>query len=132
MKILAPDVRIEILRGNDRGIERRRTVADDVATTWIMASELAYGAGKSRAPERNNHTGHGVFSRPCRFWGLDLRSELEFGRWKAMLERAGMRVADADLTIAAIALAHGASVVTGNRRHCERIQDPRIEDWIRG
>ena len=42
-----------------------------------------------------------------------------------------MRIADADLLIAAIALAHGASVVTGNRKHYERIESLRIEDWIR-
>jgi hypothetical protein len=33
--------------------------------------------------------------------------------------------------IAAIALARGTSLVTGNRRHCERIESLRIEDWIR-
>ena len=129
MKILDSDICIEILRGNDKVIERRRTVADDVATTWITASELAYGAGKSRAPERNTTL---VTEFLATLPVLDLRSALEFGRWKAMLERAGMRVADADLMIAAIALAHGASVVTGNRRHYERIQGLRIEDWIRG
>ena len=64
--------------------------------------------------------------------GLDLPSALGFGRWKATLERAGRRVADADLMIPAIALAHGASVVTGNGKHYERIESLRIEDWIRG
>ena len=60
--------------------------------------------------------------------GLDLPSALEFGRWRATLERAGRRVADADLLIAATALAHGASVVTGNRKRYERIEGQRIED----
>ena len=60
--------------------------------------------------------------------GLDLPSAIGFGRWKATLERAGRRVADADL----IALAHGASVVAGNRKHYERIEGLRIEDRIRG
>ena len=31
-----------------------------------------------------------------------------------------------------IALARGASVVTGNRKHYERIEGLRTEDWIRG
>lgn len=43
-----------------------------------------------------------------------------------------MRLGDADLLIAAIALANGASLVTGNRWHYERIANLRIEDWIRG
>ena len=131
MKILDSDVCIEILRGNEKVIEKRRTVADDVATTWITASELAYGAEKSRAPEQNA-TLVTEFLATLPVPGLDLPSALELGRWKAKLERAGRRVADADLMIAAIALAHGASVVTGNRRRYERIESLRIEDWIRG
>ena len=40
-------------------------------------------------------------------------------------------IVDADLLIAAITLANGASLVTGNRRHYKRIESLRIEDWIR-
>ena len=131
MKILDSDVCIEILRGNEKVIEKRRTVDDDIATTWITASELAYGAEKSRAPKRNT-TLVTEFLATLPIVGLDLPAALEFGRRKAKLERAGMRIADADLLIATIALAHGASVVTGNRKHYERIEGLRTEDWIRG
>ena len=55
-----------------------------------------------------------------------------FGRLKADLERAGTLLAEADLLIAAIALARGAGLVTGNRRHYERIPELSIGDWIRG
>ena len=92
---------------------------------------LAYGAEKSREPERNV-TVVTEFLATLPVLGLDLPAALEFGRRKAQLERAGMRVADADLLIAAIALARGASVVTGNRKHYERIEGLRTEDWIRG
>lgn len=131
MKILDTDVCIEILRGNEKVIERRREVDDDIATTWITASELAYGAEKSSASDRNL-TLVTEFLGTLPILGLDLTSALEFGRSKARLERAGMRLADADLLIAAITLANGASLVTGNRRHYERIENLRIEDWIRG
>jgi predicted nucleic acid-binding protein len=43
----------------------------------------------------------------------------------------GTAPADADLMIASIRLAHGAALVTGNRRHFECIKGLRIEDWIR-
>lgn len=131
MKILDSDTCIEILRGNAKVIAKRRTVADDVATTWITASELAFGAEKSREPARNV-TLVTEFLATLPVLGLDMPAALEFGRRKARLERAGMRIADADLLIAAIALARGASVVTGNRKHYERIEGLRTEDWIRG
>ncbi len=131
MKILDTDVCIEILRGNEKVIERRREVDDDIATTWITASELTYGAEKSGASDRNL-TLVTEFLGTLPILGLDLPSALEFGRRKVRLERAGMRIADADLLIAAITLANGASLVTGNRRHYERIENLRIEDWIRG
>ncbi len=44
---------------------------------------------------------------------------------------AGQIVADADLFIGAIALSRGATIVTGNRKHYERIPGLVVEDWLR-
>ena len=131
MKLLDTDVCIEILRGNARVIERRRRTPDEVATTWITACELAYGAAKSRAPESNRALVV-AFLATLPILELDWAAAERFGRLKADLERAGTLLADADLLIATITLARGAGLVTGNRRHYERIPELRIEDWIRG
>jgi predicted nucleic acid-binding protein len=63
--------------------------------------------------------------------GLDDASVQIFGETKALLERQGQRLDDADLLIGAIAAARNATVVTGNRRHYERIPGVAVEDWIR-
>jgi tRNA(fMet)-specific endonuclease VapC len=131
VKVLDTDVCIEILRGNARVIECRRRTPDEVATTWITACELAYGAAKSRAPEANQALVV-AFLATLPILELDGAAAERFGRLKADLERAGNLLADADLLIAAITLARGARLVTGNRRHYERIADLRIENWIRG
>lgn len=131
MKILDTDVCIEILRGDARVIECRRRTPDEVDTTWITACELAYGAAKSRAPDHNRAPVM-AFLATLPILELDWAAVERFGRLKANLERAGNRVADADLLIAAIALARGAGLITGNRRHYERIPELGIEDWIRG
>ena len=131
MKLLDTDACIEILRGNMSVIARRAATDDAVATTWVTAVELAYGAAKSRAPE-DNTTLVTEFLASLPVLGLDQPAVLHFGSLKAGLEASGQILADADLLIASIALANAASLVTGNRRHYERIEGLRIEDWIRG
>ncbi len=131
MKVLDTDVCIEILRGNPGVLERRRATLDRVATTWISACELAYGAANSRYPDRNQ-TLVTEFLSSVSILGFDLPSALLYGHHKARLRGLGMTVADADLMIAAIALAQGATLVTGNTRHYDRFKGLRMEDWIRG
>ena len=74
--------------------------------------------------------------RPCkviqRFPRLNLAAAEHFGRTKAQLESTGLRVADADLLIAAVTMAHGGTLVTGNLRHYDRITGLPLDDWIRG
>ncbi len=131
MKILDTDVCIEILRGNHGVIERRMATPDEVATTWITACELSYGAAKSRNPDKNQILVT-EFLSTLPVIGLDLPATDWFGKIKAGLEKAGNRVADADLFITAITLANSATLITGNIWHYERIDGLRIEDWIRG
>lgn len=101
-----------------------------MATTWITAAELHYDAAKSVMAEKNR-TLVKAFLGTLRILGLDEASAQIFGEAKALLERQGQRLADADLLIAAIAAANRAIVVTGNRRHYERIPGITVEDWIR-
>lgn len=130
MRLLDTDVCIAILRGNTAVIERRAAITDDVATTWITACELYYGAAKSVAPEKNR-TLVERFLGTLPVLGLDEASAQIFGEAKALLEKHGHRLADADLHIGAIAAAHRAIVVTGNRRRYERIPGVTTEDWLR-
>ena len=130
MRILDTDVCIEILRGNQKVIERRAAIIDKVATTWITACELSYGAEKSRYRDANALLVTS-FLATLPVLGLNLAAAEHFGRTKSQLESAGFRVADADLLIASIAMAHGGMLVTGNRRHYDRISGLPVEDWIR-
>lgn len=130
MRILDTDVCIEILRGKQKVIERRAAIIDEVATTWITACELSYGAEKSRYRDANALLVTS-FLATLPVLGLNLAAAEHFGRTKSQLESAGFRVADADLLIASIAMAHGGMIVTGNRRHYDRITGLPMEDWIR-
>lgn len=129
--MLDTDTCIAILRGNESVIERRAATDDEVVTTWITAAELRYGAAKSIAPAKNQALVT-KFLATLPVLGLDAASAQIFGEAKALLEKQGQRLADADLFIAAIAAAKQATVVTGNRKHYARIPGVTIEDWIRG
>ena len=52
-----------------------------------------------------------------------------FGRIKAALERSGKPIDDFDVAIAAHAVVEGASLVTFNTRHMERVPALSLEDW---
>jgi tRNA(fMet)-specific endonuclease VapC len=130
VKLLDTDTCIAVLRGNEAVVERRAATAEDVVTTWITAAELYYGAAKSKSPDANRAIVTS-FLMTLPVLGLDPASVQIFGEAKALLDRQGQRLADADLLIVAIAVAQRATVVTGNRRHYERIPGVALENWIR-
>ena len=61
----------------------------------------------------------------------DLEILRKFGELKAMLGSAGNILADADIFIAATTLAKCNMLITGNVNHFKRIEELRIENWIR-
>lgn len=129
--LLDTDVCVEILRGNRLVVARRARTIGRFTTSWMTAAELQYGAAKSRNPEHNRAKlaellgGLGILPATP-------ESCLVFGEIKARLERHGHRLPDADLLIAATAIAHDAILLTGNVRHFSRIPEVRWEDWIHG
>lgn len=131
MYLLDTDTCVEILRGNERVVTRRRAVYAPVATTEITASELFYGAAKSRDPSGNRLLVL-AFLRTLRVLPISLTGAQFFGVLKAELQAGGNLIPDADLWIAAIARSVRAKIVTGNSRHLSRIPEIECEDWIRG
>ena len=130
MKVLDTDVCIEILRENPRVLNARSQTFDLVVTTWITACELFYGAANSSKPQHNQLLVQEFLATLSLLDFNHAAAEL-FGRNKALLKQAGNTVADADLMISSITLAHGATLVTGNIRHYERIPHLLLENWIR-
>lgn len=129
MRVLDTDHCVELLRGNDPVIRRRGEVADLVATTWVTAGELYFGAARSKRPDENRKLVDALLATlPVLSPGADAAGR--FGTLKADLEGSGRRVPDADLWIAALSLAEAAILVTGNERHYARVPGLRMESWI--
>ncbi|MEI6636099.1 MAG: PIN domain-containing protein [Planctomycetota bacterium] len=130
MKLLDSDTCIGILRGRVEVLQRRAAETDEIVTSWVSASELFFGAAKSAHPEANSALVV-RFLNTLPVLGPDLASARLFGELKARLARSGRLVADADLFIAAISLSRGATLVTGNRKHYDRIPGLALENWLR-
>jgi len=61
---------------------------------------------------------------------FDVAAAYQYGEVRAQLERQETPLGEADLRIAAIALAHGFIVVTGNVRHFKRVPGLSVENWF--
>lgn len=90
-------------------------------TSAVVLGELYRGAFRSDAQERHlaNITRRVVPA--VTVLPYDAATARVFGDLSASLEAAGAILADADLEIAATALYHGLTLVTGNIRHFARV-----------
>lgn len=130
MYLLDTDTCVEILRGNQRVISRRREVNVPVVTSEITASELFYGAAKSKEPAANRKVVIDLLNT-LRVLPISLLGAQFFGGFKAQLQANGQLIPDADLWIASISRAAKAEIVTENTRHLSRVPGVVCVNWIR-
>jgi tRNA(fMet)-specific endonuclease VapC len=108
----------------DRLIEvgRRR-----VGISSITAAELAFGAVKSRRSATRVHVEAFLATMPVFEWGGD--AVWHYANLRLTLEKAGRRIGERDLLIAAQALALDWTVVTNDEAEFARVPGLRWENW---
>ncbi|MEK7521721.1 MAG: type II toxin-antitoxin system VapC family toxin [Patescibacteria group bacterium] len=94
----------------------------------ITQAELFYGAEKSGFPDRELKNMQDTFDE----WGIEVvtlssNAARLYGKHKAFLEGAGKRLDEFDLLIAATAISGDLTLVTGNKKHFERVSGLRVE-----
>ena len=133
--LLDTDILSEILRGVDRIVVVRavayRAIWGRYTTSMITVLEIVKGLHKvGRESEIQRFLG-GLPS--VELLTLDLQSAELAGRIYADLERTGQPIGRADPMIAAIALEHNLTLVTGNLAHYRRIgalgYDIALANW---
>ena len=102
---------------------------DDICTSIVVAAELRYGAAK-RSSSRLTAQLEAVLGA-LEVIALEAPADAMYGLIRANLERTGQPIGANDLLIAAHALALDLTVVTDNEREFSRVQDLRIENWLR-
>ena len=104
----------------------------EIATVQPVVAEIEYGLHRLDSGSRK----HALLAAQKRrlldvigvlVWDSD--SSANFGRMKAELETTGKLIDDFDIAIAAIALSHGAEVVTANLVHFGRIEGISSRHW---
>jgi len=98
-------------------------------TTSINAAEVYYGASRTGRRDELVRAFERLVLPRLTVLPFDLESAKVFGRLKAALEGRGRPRSEPDLRIAAIALQHGLTIVTGNVRHFDDIPGLAVENW---
>ena len=121
---------ILLLRGRDAGLAHlvRNRPSGTVATCGIVRGELMVGAEKSQDADRGRAMVHRLLLTMA-YLPLSEDCANEYARIRAHLEAAGSRIGENDLWIAAIAVGHGAAIVTRNRREFERVPGLAMVSW---
>jgi tRNA(fMet)-specific endonuclease VapC len=119
------DVLIDALKGIEPALSRIRHAIeqDDLETTTVSVFEVLAGARDEdeRAAVSNLLEDALVFP-------LDIRAAAQAAEVDRLLRREGLRLATGDTLIAGIALSHGQSLLTRNRRHFDRIPGLEIQE----
>lgn len=128
--LLDTDTCVAWLRRN-ANVRRQIAVAGPQALSLsvMTLAELRYGAACSAHPA-TNHQAIDDFLSGLSLLGLEPHTARTFGDVKAVLRSQGQLLEDADLLIAATALAYQLTLVTNNERHFARIPSLRIENWM--
>jgi len=118
-------------RPSQRLIEKLQHLARAVQfTTAINVGEIYYGAFRSpRKKEILKAFTESVFPN-VNILPFDSESGQVFGILKADLEKSGIGCSEPDLRIAAIAIQHRLTLITGNIKHFKRIPALKIENWM--
>jgi len=112
-------------------LEKLKEIPEDlVVTSAINTGEIFYGAFRSPHRERIlTFFAEKVFPH-LEILSFDDRSARAYGELKAGLEKKGLTKSETDLRIAAIALQHQLTLVTGNTRHFDNIPGLKVENWL--
>ena len=128
--LLDTDTCIYWLKGNEDIEEKVLKIGiPKIYISFVTLSELYYGAYKSRRVEQNL-ANIGILKSKLHLMDSNVSVCDFFGRLKAMLEKNGEIIDDADLLIAACALDINATLVTNNEKHFKRIKELKVQNWI--
>lgn len=117
-------------RRHPDAVERLSALPDGAAyVCWITLGEVAFGMRRNK-PAQRTVSGIESLRRSLGRLPLDECVVEQYARLRAALEAKGTPIGPNDSWIAAHALAHGLTLVTGNERAFRRVPGLRVENWL--
>ena len=110
-------------------IERlKREGRNNLATSALVAAELAFGSLKSTRPGTKQQLQIFLSGLQILPWGES--AIWHYAKQRKLLREAGTPIGEMDLLIASQALGDDLTLVTNNTREFERIEGLRLENWV--
>jgi tRNA(fMet)-specific endonuclease VapC len=103
---------------------------EEISISSITATELNYGAERSRNPHQNR-TAVLEFLMPFSLLDFDQRSASYYGKIRKTLESKGTPIGPMDLLLASQDKAYNLIFVTNNIDEFKRIDNLRLENWLK-
>lgn len=103
--------------------------AIDLCISTVTYAELLLGVEKSAYSDKNRSLLM-RFLFGVEILDFDQEAAQHYANIKAALQKQGMPVGDLDMMIAGHARSLGYTVVTNNRKHFDRIDGLKVEDWV--
>jgi len=113
-------------------IERLRGIPQDKQyISSITIGEIVYGAFKSDQKEKYLIQVKDKLIPLVQLIPFDKNEAFAYGEIRSILEKNGTPLNDTDLMIAATAVANNLILITGNESHFSRIENIRVENWLK-
>jgi tRNA(fMet)-specific endonuclease VapC len=138
MKILDTDTLTHLFEGHKRTVERFRQETEEVATTIISRIEILQGrfamllksadGQEMRRAQRLLDEAEERLTEIPKVIPIDEAAADEFDR--LCQNKKLKKIGRADLLIAAITLAHDATLVTRNLKDFRQVPGLRVENWV--
>ncbi len=127
--VVDTDVLIDLLREKDDAVKKIRELEknEELATTDINVFELYFGAYNSNKKDKNLSSTRGLLKNLTLLHTTEEAMETG-GRIYSDMKAKGKSIDIRDVLIAAITLQNGASLLTRNREHFERMEELVLVD----
>lgn len=128
--LLDSNICIHFFRGKYRIFDKLSEIGiENCAISEITLAKLVFGAEKSNNPKKNHKLIEKFISQLTILPIFDAIPN--YGKEKARLQKLGKMISDFDLLIGCTAIESNLIMVTENIKEFERIEQIKIENWVK-